>query len=160
MERKKRVPVLTLEEVEILPGRFRNFSGVKNEYNRNGASEFNIVLDPETADRLLEEGWNVKQLNPREEGDEPIPYLPCTVSFSNIPPTIYMLTGDNNKKTLLTEETIGLLDAVEIDYADIIINPYNWEIQKKDGVDSGIKAYVKTMYVKVVEDRFASKYAD
>ena len=156
----KRVPNLTLEEVEILPGKFRNFSGEKDEYNPKGMSQFNIRLDEETADKLLEEGWNVKQLDPREDGDVPIPYLPCTINFSNIPPTIYMLTGKNNKKTRLTEETIGLLDAVEIDYADVILNPYHWEIKTKNGVDSGIKAYVKTMYVKVVEDVLARKYSD
>lgn len=158
---KKRIPNLELEGVEILQfGNFKNFAGEVDEYNPKGMSQFNVVLDEETADQLLAEGWNVKQLDPREEVDEPIPYLPCTINFTNIPPTIYMLTGKNNKKTRLTEETIGCLDALDVEYVDLIINPYQWEIKTKKGVDTGIKAYVKVMYAKVMEDRFASKYAD
>lgn len=156
----RKVSNVTLEGVEVLPGKFKNFSGVVDEYNPKGLSQFNVKLDFETADELLAEGWNVKQLDPLEEGDDPVPYLPLTINFSNIPPTVYMLTGRNNKKTLLTEDTIGLLDSVEIDYADIIVSPYHWQIKKKDGIDSGIKAYVKTMYVKVIEDELAKKYAD
>lgn len=158
---KKRIPNLELEGAEILQfGSFKNFSGVVDEYNPKGLSQFNVILDTETADQLLAEGWNVKQLDPREEGDVAIPYLPCTINFNNIPPTVYMLTGRNNKKTRLTEETIGCLDALDVEYVDLIISPYQWEIKTKNGIDTGIKAYVKVMYAKVMEDRFASKYAD
>ena len=157
----RRVPNLTLEEVEILPGKFRNFAGEKDEYNPKGMSQFNIRLDEETADRLLDEGWNVKQLDPREDGDVPIPYLPCTINYSNIPPTIYMLTGRHNKKTRLDEDTIGSLDSMRIEWADITLTPYSWEMKTKDGISNGITAYVKTAYFKVAdEDDFADKYLD
>lgn len=156
----KRIPNVSLEGVDILPGVFKNFSGKPGQYNPAGRMTFCIRLDRETADVMVEDGWNVKQLDPREEGDEPTLYIQARVRFDNVPPAVYMLTGKHNKKTRLTEDTISLLDSMEIEWADIVLSPYAWEMKTKDGVSNGITAYVKTAYFKVVEDDFADKYAD
>lgn len=157
---RNRISPVSIEGAEILPGVFKNFAGKAGQYNPAGRRTFCIRLDRKTADAMAADGWNVKELSPREEGDEPVPYIQARVRFDNVPPTVYMLTGRNNKKTRLDEDTIDLLDSADIEWADITLTPYQWEMQTKNGLDTGVTAYVKTMYVKVALDEFADKYED
>lgn len=142
---------LIMENVRII---FRNFSGKETTYNREGNRNFCVVIDdPDTANQMRDDGWNIKALVAREEGEPPIHYMQIAVSYKNIAPMVYLVTKRN--KTLLTEETIGALDYAEIKKVDIIVRPYNWEVNGK----TGVKGYVKTMYVTIEEDAFAEKYA-
>lgn len=143
---------IIMENARIL---FRNFSGKPSKFNAKGKRTFCLVIDPETADALSEEGWNVKFLKPREEGDSPTPYIQVNVGFKDDQsksPKIYMVT--RKKKTLLTEDTVGVLDFAEIDNVDVIVTPYKWDVNGKQGVS----AYLKTMYVSVIEEDFGGKY--
>lgn len=142
---------IAIENAHIM---FRNFRGEASKFNAAGKRNFCVRLDQDIADQMIHDGWNVKFLRPREEGDEPTPYIQVAVSFDNIEPNIFTITG--NHKNRLNSDTIDILDYAEIENIDLIIRPYNWEVNGK----TGVKAYVKNMYVTLVEDEFADKYAD
>lgn len=138
---------------------FKNFSGQKSQYNREGNRNFCVLIDDEDmVNKLVDDGWNIRILTPKDPDEKPKNYMTVAVSYSNIPPKIYLVT--RHKKTLLNDDTIESLDYAEIKNVDLVIRPYCWEIQDKDGTKSGVKAYVETMYVTIEEDRFADKYAD
>lgn len=132
----------------------RNFSGAAGEYNAPGQRNFCVFLDADIAAKLKTDGWNVKYLRPREEGDEPQAYMQVTVRFGDYPPKIYLVTSRG--KTLLTEDKVGIIDWAEIESVDLIIRPRNWEVRGA----TGVKAYAKSVYVKIVEDKLDLKYAD
>lgn len=142
-------------KIENARVRFKNFSGKEGKYNPAGRRNFCVLLDEEDAQSLFEEGWNVKYLQPKDKnGDDPQAYLPVAVSYANIPPKVYLVTS--KQKTLLDEETIGMLDWGEFESFDLVIRPYNYDVNGK----TGVKAYLKTLYANLVEDEFADKYED
>ena len=137
---------------------FRNFLGREKQYNPAGRRNFCVFFDPENdrelVDKLISDGWNVKYTRPRDEMDISKPYLQVDVKFGDYPPSIWLVTSTS--KTKLDETTVGILDSAEIASVDVIVRPYNYSVRGQ----TGVKAYLKTMYVRIVEDAFASKYAD
>lgn len=133
---------------------FRNFSGKEGKFNVKGVRNFCVFLDADLAEDLEADGWNVRWLEPRDDQEDKQAYLQVAVSYENIPPKVIMMSGKG--KTLLDDESISLLDWADIEEVDLIIRPYNWEVSGK----AGTKAYLKTMYVTLVEDEFEKKYYD
>lgn len=153
--RTKRIPNVTIENARIT---FRNFAGKAGRFNAAGDRNFAILLDdPQIVQALEADGWNVKFLNPREEGDAPQPYLPVKIKFSeNAPPPRIVLVTSRGRNPL-TEAELEILDWAVFKNVDVIVRPYQWSL---DTGKSGITAYVKTAFITIEEDALEMKYAD
>jgi hypothetical protein len=143
--------LVTIRNARIV---FRNFSGKEGKYNREGDRSFCVLLDPEVASEMERIGWNVKALRAREEGDPDQPYIMVSVSFKGRPPRIVLITHKN--RTDIEEEDVEILDWVDIKQCDLVFRPYNWTVRDA----SGVKAYLKTMFITINEDELEIEYAD
>lgn len=151
MAKETAMSPVTIEGARLI---FRNFTGAEGRYNDPGDRNFAIVLDVKQAEQMQADGWNVKFPNPREDEEETRdPYLQIAVRYNFRPPLVVMITSTG--RTNLTEDTVGTLDWADIVNADLIIAPSHWTVGDK----SGIKAYLRSLYVTVNEDALARKYA-
>ena len=87
---------ISIEDASI---HFRNFGGKPGKYNAEGNRNFCVFLDQELANRLAQDGWNVRWLTPRDENDPPQGYLQVAIAFGNFPPKV--LLKSSKGKTLL-----------------------------------------------------------
>lgn len=140
--------ILQINDARII---FKNFSGAPTKFNpRGGERSFSLVIpDREIADRLLEEGWNVKIREPREEGEEPLIHLPIKVVFNDYGPNVHLIV--NNNRVRLDEESVDMLDDIVIGKVDLDVRPYDWEVNG----NTGRSAYLQGIRVyQVITDRF------
>lgn len=147
---------IRLDNAYILPGSYRNFSGKPTPFNKaGGARNFCVRLTEEQAVWFRDNGFNVQErMNPNDP-DSPITYvLSIKVSFAVAPPNIVMISGTHG--TPLNEANVGLLDSAEIQYADIAINPYEYDVNGRHGYS----AYLRDLYVTIAENPYADKYKD
>lgn len=107
---------------------YRNFAGKPGQYNAEGNRNFCVFLDLDTAEALQQDGWNVRWIEPKEEGDPRNAYIQVAVSYTIKPPKIILISG--KRKTILDEQTVSCLDFAEIEKVDLTISPYNWTIAK------------------------------
>lgn len=148
--------ILQIDDARII---YRNFAGEGSKFNREGDRNFAVIIeDQDTADRLIELGWNVKIKPPRDEDDSPFMYLSVKVKYNDdgFGPTAYLYSG-GAKPAELTEQTIACLDDVDIAGVDLDIRPYDWELP---GGKTGRSAYLQSIHVTQRIDRFAARYSD
>ena len=139
--------IVQIDDARII---YRNFAGRGDKYNREGDRNFAVVIpDEETADELTNLGWNVKIKPPREDGDTPFMFLPVKVKFNDRGPNVYLKTGNVQNK--LDEESVGLLDNIDIIGVDLDIRPFDWDVNGKQGRT----AYLQSIRVIQDVDRFA-----
>jgi hypothetical protein len=138
-----------VEDAQLI---YRNFEGKEGPYNRAGDKNFSVILDEESAQQMLVDGWNVRYREPKEEGDEAFPYISVAVRFDVRPPTVIMITSSG--RVALDDESVAVLDWARIQTADMIARAYEWTFNGK----TGIKAYLQSLYVTIEEDALERKY--
>lgn len=144
--------ILQIDDARII---HRNFSGVGSKFNREGDRNFSLVIeDEEIANALIEDGWNVKIKTPQEDGNTPFMFLPVKVKFNERGPAVYLKSGDAMNR--LEEDSIGLLDNIDILGVDLDIRPFDWEVNGK----TGRTAYLQSIHVTQQVDRFAARYEE
>lgn len=145
---------LELENCTIGRGGFRNFAGEKSQFNPQGKRTFVVLLDEATGHQLEDEGWHIRWREPRDEEDDRMAMLTVECRFGDYPPKVLLISGNN--RTLLDESNIAILDTADIARCDLIVRPYNWDVNG----NSGTKAYVRSMYVTLQDDDFGGRYRE
>lgn len=144
--------ILQIDDAIII---YRNFAGEASQFNRAGDRNFSVLIeDEQLANELRDHGWNVKIKQAREEGDTPFMHLPVKVKFNDRGPSVYLVSGSNRVK--LDEETIGMLDSIDILGVDLDIRPFDWEVNGK----AGRAAYLQSICVTQDIDRFAQRFEE
>jgi len=149
---------VVMEGVDIF---YLNFEGKEGQYNKEGDRNFAVGLPEDVAAAMAADGWNIKRTKVREEdlAENPDavgrPWLPVAVEYrKGKPPKIVQITSRG--KTVLTEDMVALLDAADIQNCDLIVAASNWEVNN----NTGVKAYLRSMFVTIEEDELELKYAD
>ena len=144
--------ILQIDDARII---FKNFEGRGDKFNREGDRNFSLLIeDPNTADALVREGWNVKIKPARDEDEGDFMRLPVKVKFTEYGPNVYLIS--NGRKVELDEESIACLDNIDIESVDMDLRPYDWEVNGR----TGRTAYLQSMAVVQRIDRFAERYAN
>lgn len=138
-----------MKNIDILGAQviFNNFAGEERRFNPAGRRGFSLYFEDATdpnLQKLIDAGFNVKELaGDPEEGFPPAWHLPVRVRYDRRPPMVYRVL--NGVPTLLDEDTIAILDYFPIEYVDVTLNPFPWEMSGR----SGLTAYAVVLYVVV-----------
>lgn len=144
--------IMQIDNAKII---FKNFEGRGDKFNREGDRNFSLLIeDPNTADAMIKEGWNVKIKEGRDEDEGPFMRLPIKVKFTDYGPRVYLNSAGN--VTELDEESIACLDNIDIESVDMDIRPYDWDVNGR----TGRTAYLQSMEVIQRIDRFAARHSN
>lgn len=145
-----------MENAEVL---FLNFEGRPSTFNQEGQRNFCVLLDPEVAEDMLADGWNVKQLK-EYEGEPGDFYIQVEVKYRDRygralrPPKIQLISSRGTQR--LEEDDVHIMDQVDIAKVDLI---FNGKVREEDG-QRKIKAYLQSYFCHINEDYLELKYAD
>lgn len=149
-----------MEDIYILPGSWRHFGGKEALYNDEGQRNFAVSLEEKVARAMEEDGWTIgwPKDNPNipPEDDTRLPFIKVKIKYGKgKPPKIVLITSRNRQN--LGEGELEMLDYADIVHADMIIRPYNWGPIRGE---SGVSAYLQSLYVTIEEDYLEKKYAE
>ena len=155
---------MIITNAQILSMPFRNFEGRKSEYNPMGEKEFGVVIeDPELAQQMAEDNWNVKTLTNRDGRDylygiktdgEDLHWVKIKVKYrknngdATIPPVIKIRTANNEIN--YNEEDLKELDTADLMDVDLKINFSKKTINGKQ-ITTG---YLNLMRATMIDDNY------
>ena len=150
---RQQAKTILIDDVRVM---FRNFSGQPGQFNAAGQRNFHVLLPQDVATDLEGQGFNVKYLKAREEGDIPQAHLKINVKMdSNIPPKIIVVNSKGRRQ--LTEDMMDMLDWADFARVDLIFSRY--ERTWPDGRTT-VTAYLQTFFGFIKEDELEQRYAD
>lgn len=149
------VPDGTTMRMDNVQLTYRNFAGKPTNFKKEGGyRSFNIILPEDIAKAMTKDGWNVRTQPGRDEG-EPARYLiEVALGYKYKPPRV--VTIASRGKTQLDEGMVELLDFFDLGKVDCIIRARHWEMNG----NSGVKAWLQSIYAHVIEDELDLEYAD
>ena len=147
---KKTTPLQVFENARL--GK-KNFKGALNQWGDDRGRTFRIYFteDPDRAEELRSRGYNIQGGDPidGQEGEFYPEYLEVSVMFGQYPPEIWITNGTiDDQPRALSEETVASLDSYRFASADVVVRGNSWKV----GPKSGIKAYLKKIYVSIDKD--------
>ena len=160
MAKNTNIDVPSKAELKNYKITFKNFSGREssNGYNRAGNRNFCVVLDDDTAQQMLADGWNVRIKEFDDGSHRNTLQVAVRFDIDRFRPTIYKVTPKSNgkfHKLMLNETTVNELDAANVVSASMVLNPSPWHNAMGNG---GIKAYLTTGYFVVEKDPFEDDF--
>lgn len=142
----------------------RNFAGVERRsrinpnqvVNSAGRRNFCVKLPFDIAEELKDYGCDVKYTRPRDENDEPRPFVQINVSYMFRPPEVHEIA--NGVDNVLDEAHIDELDRVEFGNLELLL-----EIGKEKMHNDGTKyrpLFANLIWAEIVPNYFQTKLAN
>lgn len=142
--------------VTILPGSWRNFRGEGTQFNAAGKRNFNVrINDISLVEMLKSRGFNVREMKKMNDDDETSYFMQVKVQFNQYGPRIIQYVQGNPNGVELDEETVGMLDNVDILDCVIKIRPYDWEMATGN---KGTTAYLTELAIQIPDNRFGERF--
>lgn len=153
-----------LEDVQILPNTWRNFTGERRQYNAEGSRYFNISLNKDQYEAMLRDEWPVRVREASDEFSEPLYFMQCKVRYRRDPDTgqesshgVKVVVITSRGQTSYDNTMIKELDNADIRMADVMVRQSPWQ-DERDGGKTKYSAYCNELYVTIEESYLERKY--
>ena len=149
---------MKLENMQVMRWPFRNLSGAPTKYNKDGGQRtFAVRLDPELAMELRAARWNVKELPPLDPQEPPLYFIEVKVNYKEDEkdsrnPKIFKVNSSGVEE--LSRGAVGALDHADIDFVDLIVNPYVHDPETAEHAN----VYLNKAYFNIRQDDLDRKY--
>lgn len=144
-------------EIDNVPVKYRNFAGVKTDKNREGDSNFEIVIDEEIAKNMMADldehgiGWYIKTSEYPDKTEYRI-----KLRLGQLGDPLVYVIGEDGKAIKMNRGQWKRIDKMTISFVDVIFHQSNktFEYQGREYYS----AYVDELYVNIVESNLQKKY--